>query len=174
MEAPANKDKESVPYLDENDLIELPQDDQQQDPRKFYPYGPTGQLSFNQKQPKTNRYYSKLKTYYQKESDDDTTLIFESRFESGNLRRAVKIGENEYNLILKQDYNASCIYTQWYYFRVTNTRKNTIYKFNFVNLIKPESSYNQGMKPLVYSKKQTELSGIGWYRSGENIVYYQN
>jgi len=98
--------------------------------------------------------------------------VFESRFESGNLRRAVKIGENEYNLILKYDYNTTT-YTQWYYFRITNTRKNAKYKFNFVNLIKPESSYNQGMKPLIYSKKEAETgSGIGWYRDGENICYY--
>jgi len=42
-----------------------------------------------------------------KEGDDDKTLIFESRFESGNLRRAVKVGENEYNLILKYDHNTT-------------------------------------------------------------------
>jgi len=57
--------------------------------------------------PKLNRYYNKLKTFYQKENEEDNTLIFESRFESGNLRRAVKIGENEYNLILKYDHNTT-------------------------------------------------------------------
>lgn len=36
---------------------------------------------------------------------DDPTLIFESRFESGNLRRAVKIYDYEYDLIIKPDYN---------------------------------------------------------------------
>ena len=91
--------------------------------------------------PKLNRYYTKLKPYYSKEGDDDSTLIFESRFESGNLRRAVKIGENEYNLILKYDHNTTA-YTQWFYFKVNNTRKHTTYKFNIVNLVKPESSYN--------------------------------
>lgn len=54
-----------------------------------------------------NRYYSKLRPYYIKENDEDSTLIFESRFESGNLRRAVKIGEHEYNLILKYDHNTT-------------------------------------------------------------------
>ena len=123
-----------------------------------------------------NRYYTKLKPYYQKESDEDNTLIFESRFESGNLRRAVKIGENEYNLILKYDHNTTA-YTQWYYFKVNNTRKHTTYKFNIVNLVKPESSYNQGMKPLIYSKRDAESGegqGIGWYRDGQNICYFQN
>ena len=71
------------------------------------------------------------------------------------MRRAVKIGENEYNMILKYDHNTT-IYTQWYYFRITNVRKGVTYKFNFVNLVKPESSYNQGMKPLIYSKKEAD------------------
>ena len=71
------------------------------------------------------------------------------------MRRAVKIGENEYNMILKYDHNTT-IYTQWYYFRIQNVRKGVTYKFNFVNLVKPESSYNQGMKPLIYSKKEAE------------------
>ena len=56
---------------------------------------------------KVDRYYRKLRPYYTKENDQDNTLIFESRFESGNLRRAVKIGENEYNLILKYDHNTT-------------------------------------------------------------------
>ena len=31
------------------------------------------------------------------------TLLFDSRFESGNLSKAVKINENEYNLFLDYD-----------------------------------------------------------------------
>lgn len=68
-------------------------------------------------------------------------LLFESRFESGNLRRALCIGENTYNLILKYDY-ATTAYTQWYYFKISNVRKDVRYKFNIINLIKPDSSYN--------------------------------
>ena len=31
------------------------------------------------------------------------------------------------------------------------------------------------MKPLIYSTKEAEFgSGIGWYRDGENICYFQN
>jgi hypothetical protein len=46
--------------------------------------------------PKLNRYYEKLKPYYKLENGldhmgPDRTLIFESRFESGNLKRAVKV-----------------------------------------------------------------------------------
>lgn len=44
--------------------------------------------------PKLNKYYDKLKPYYRLNPHDhinDKTLIFESRFESGNLKRAVKV-----------------------------------------------------------------------------------
>lgn len=42
--------------------------------------------------PKINRYYEKLKPYYKlKDTVSDKTLVFESRFESGNLKRAVKV-----------------------------------------------------------------------------------
>jgi len=42
--------------------------------------------------------------------------VFESRFESGNLRKAVKVGPLEYELYLKNDYGTHS-YTQWFYFR---------------------------------------------------------
>ena len=38
--------------------------------------------------------------YYYPESESDNTLVFESRFESGNLLSAVKISDNEYDMIL--------------------------------------------------------------------------
>ena len=34
----------------------------------------------------------------------DKTLVFESRFESGNLRKAMRVGPFEYELYLKNDY----------------------------------------------------------------------
>lgn len=57
---------------------------------------------------------------------------------------------------LKQDHGTVQYMTQWYFFRVGNTKRNHIYKFNIINLIKPDSSYNQGMKPLLYSKKEAD------------------
>ena len=42
--------------------------------------------------------------YYQPSFKNDHTLVFESRFESGNLRRAIQVYEFEYDLILKPDY----------------------------------------------------------------------
>ena len=85
----------------------------------------------------------------------DNTLIFESRFESGNLRRAVKITDFEYDLYLKNDYGTNG-FTQWYYFRIQNVKKDRVYRFNIVNLMKPDSNFNQGMKPLVYSTRKAQ------------------
>lgn len=48
------------------------------------------------------------------------------------------------------------------------------YQFNIVNLIKPDSSYNHGMKPLVYSEKHVQVTGNGWYRGGYDIKYFQS
>ena len=46
-----------------------------------------------------------LGVFYTLADKQDKTLVFESRFESGNLRRAIQIHEFEYDLILKPDYN---------------------------------------------------------------------
>ena len=40
--------------------------------------------------------------------------------------------------------------------------------------MKPDSNYNQGMKPLIYSVKEAELCKVGWQRDGFNIAYYQS
>ena len=153
---------------------------------------------------------------------DDRTLFFESRFESGNLRRAVQAYEFEYlalhefllmvrasknssslswivfwqltffcmswrliefdfscgcfatryDLILNPDYNTKS-HTQWYFFRVGNTRRGPQYRFNIINMVKPTSVYNEGMRPLQYSCIQAS-KGIGWVRCGDRIAYYQN
>jgi len=125
----------------------------------------------DQRGPRLNRYYENLKPYYKLKNEKDETLIFESRFESANLRKAVKISDTEYDLYLKNDYGTNG-YTQWYYFRVMNTKKDTTYRFNLVNFMKPDSNYNHGMRPLIYSVKEAEANGIGWQRDGTNIAYY--
>lgn len=40
---------------------------------------------------KINKYYERLKPYYKIKDLNDHTLIFESRYESGNLKRAIKV-----------------------------------------------------------------------------------
>lgn len=114
-----------------------------------------------------------LAPYYTPTGSDDTTLVFESRFESGNLRRAVQVYEFEYDLVLNPDYNTKS-HTQWYHFRVGNTRKGPSYRFNVLNMQKPTSVYNDGMRPLQYSSIRAAIHGEGWVRCGTNIAYYQN
>jgi hypothetical protein len=41
-------------------------------------------------------------------------------------------------------------------------------------MLKPDSLYNEGMRPLLYSKKDSEQQGKGWHRSGSEVCYYQN
>ena len=88
--------------------------------------------------------------FYKLTDSNDKTLIFESRFESGNLLAAIKISETEYDLILSNDINTNG-HTQWYFFRVSNTRKDLKVRFNIINLAKPDSLYNNGMKVLSFS-----------------------
>ncbi|NWS74582.1 CBPC2 carboxypeptidase, partial [Crotophaga sulcirostris] len=103
---------------------------------------------------------------------EDTTLLFESRFESGNLQRAVKVGPFEYVLTLRPDLYTTK-HTQWFYFRVQNTRKDQLYRFTIANLAKPKSLYGMGMRPLFYSQRDAQSCGIGWRRVGDDIQYYR-
>lgn len=134
-----------------------------------------------------------MRPFYTPTSPLDTTLVFESRFESGNLRSAVQVpfrpgphlgpgsdlepGDaasvsgplghghaheqehahvqeqeqiHEYDLSIRPDYRTSH-HAQWYYFSVRNTRRGAAYKFNLVNLVKSDSLYNRGVRPLMYS-----------------------
>ena len=114
-----------------------------------------------------------LPNFYVPSTEDDCTLVFESRFESGNLRRAVQVYEFEYDLILNSDYNTRGN-TQWYFFSVENTRASKNYRINIINMIKPDSLYNFGMKPLMYSVTDARRYRRGWVRCGSDICYYQN
>lgn len=122
--------------------------------------------------------------YYKPTSSKDQTLVFESRFESGNLQLVHKQSDNEYDLVLQNDVNSKG-HTQWFYFRVANTRRGNKVKFNMLNMIKSKSLYNDGMKVLVYSQRKQELADEdtdlseedrklrqGWHRGGEDFGYF--
>lgn len=101
--------------------------------------------------------------------------------------------DNEYDLFMKTDYGTTG-FTQWFYFRISNTRKGQTYKFNVMNMIKPDFLYNQGLKVLLYStkrhindnsmayiekqsdikEKSLSLRANGWTREGSSIAYYKN
>lgn len=100
-------------------------------------------------------------------------LTFSSNFESGNLKRAIRIFDNEYDLILHPDVN-TVSHVQWFFFCIENMRSDVTYKFNIINMEKPSSSYSLGQRPLLFSEKRFTWSGFGWLRGGHNIVYMKN
>ena len=118
--------------------------------------------------------YGDLLPYYKLKDENDKTLIFESRFESGNLLCAFKTDEeNKYQLFLQNDTNTTG-YIQWFFFRVTNTRKGQKVNFNIINMLRPICPYKKGLKIMTYSKLQAQKENIGWHRDCDNIMYYTN
>ena len=127
------------------------------------------------------------------------TLAFSSKFESGNLRRAERVFDRfcphraaeaaalakdaavpvqlavhqEYDLWLREDLHTNGN-IQWFYFSVENITAGLTVRFNLVNHNKPDSLFNHGMRPLVYSTKVADLHGTGWVRAGTNCCYYQS
>lgn len=100
-------------------------------------------------------------------------LKFDSRFESGNLHKAIKLSENEYNLLLNYDTETQG-HTQWYYFSVKPYKAPHTVRFNIINLMKFQSLYSEGMKPAVFSTYKKQAFNTDWHRDGFNLGYYQN
>lgn len=104
--------------------------------------------------------------------NDSTTLRFNSKFESGNLYKSIKLSDYDYNLYIHNDigtYNQN----HWYYFSVINPRKTSI-TFKIVNMRKKDMLYLSGMQPSVYSVKSFKEFGTRWHREGTNITYTEN
>ncbi|XP_061451199.1 cytosolic carboxypeptidase 4 isoform X2 [Rhineura floridana] len=106
-------------------------------------------------------------------SDTPECLKFFSKFESGNLRKAIQIREFEYDLILNPDVNSSQ-HHQWFYFEVSAMKTATSYRFNIINCEKPNSQFNFGMQPVMYSVKEALQGRPHWIRVGYDICYYKN
>lgn len=84
---------------------------------------------------------AKVEPYYCPASEQDRTLVFESRFESGNLGLAIKGSENEYFLAVQND-TMSSGHTQCkkgvsvgFYFRVGNAGEGQTVRFHIVNFV---------------------------------------
>ena len=101
--------------------------------------------------------------------DDNITLIFNSKFESGNLSKVIKLSDYEYKLIVRSDINSPGN-NHWYYFSAYNPRKTSI-SFSIVNMRKEDLLYKIGMKPAVFSEKYKAETGIKWHRDGTSISY---
>ncbi|XP_071588227.1 cytosolic carboxypeptidase 1 isoform X2 [Heliangelus exortis] len=106
-------------------------------------------------------------------SEEADVLKFNSKFESGNLRKVIQIRKNEYDLILNSDINSNH-YHQWFYFEVSGMKIGTGYRFNIINCEKSNSQFNYGMQPLMYSVQEALHSRPYWTRVGTDICYYKN
>ncbi|CAH8653361.1 unnamed protein product [Dicrocoelium dendriticum] len=102
--------------------------------------------------------------------DVPPSLVFESRFECGNLWRAKRVGLFEYELTLRPDMHTSK-HVQWFYFAVRNAIPKQTYRFRIANFTKKTSLYSEGMQILFYSEKEAADTKRGWYRTGHNISY---
>ncbi|KAJ3018554.1 UNVERIFIED_CONTAM: Cytosolic carboxypeptidase 2, partial [Siphonaria sp. JEL0065] len=88
------------------------------------------------------------------------TLTFESRFECGNLAKAIRKGPAHYELHCRNDLNTAG-HTQWYYFKVSGmvirdefTYEDIVYQFDIANFCKPKTLYSVGgLRPLMYSER---------------------
>ncbi|KAJ7335584.1 hypothetical protein JRQ81_013525 [Phrynocephalus forsythii] len=105
--------------------------------------------------------------------DEGDVLKFNSKFESGNLRKVIQIRKNEYDLILNSDINSNH-YHQWFYFEVSGMRTGIAYRFNIINCEKTNSQFNYGMQPLMYSVQEALNGRPWWIRVGTDICYYKN
>ena len=104
-------------------------------------------------------------------NESEAKIIFDSKFESGNLRMAIKLDSdipNEYDLIIRKDYNNKKNYS-WFFFSFESDRETDI-KFNILNFIKKTILFDEQNKIriLVYNKNDK------WTRNTYNVQYYQN
>ncbi|NXC65813.1 CBPC4 carboxypeptidase, partial [Anhinga anhinga] len=100
-------------------------------------------------------------------------LTFFSKFESGNLRKAIQVREFEYDLILNADVNSNQ-HHQWFYFEVRDMKLAVPYRFNIINCEKFNSQFNYGMQLVMYSVKEALQGRPCWLRAGHDICYYKN
>ncbi|NXL91953.1 CBPC4 carboxypeptidase, partial [Alectura lathami] len=100
-------------------------------------------------------------------------LTFFSKFESGNLRKAIQVREFEYDLIMNADVNSNQ-HHQWFYFEVRDMKLAVPYRFNIINCEKLNSQFNYGMQLVMYSVKEALQGRPRWLRAGHDICYYKN
>ena len=106
--------------------------------------------------------------------NQNNEILFSSRFESGNLRYAIKLNSNEYDLILRPETDSLRTY-HWFFFRVkinelsssNKLKVNKIIKFNIINLYKKTVLFNEKIKILCYYNN-------AWSRDTFNIHYFIN
>ncbi|VBB29223.1 unnamed protein product [Acanthocheilonema viteae] len=106
--------------------------------------------------------------------DSKNHLLFESRFEGGNLRRAIQISKWHYQLILSPDINQLRPHFQWFFFEVSNNEAGVDYMFEIINCFKKTSMFSRGMQPVLFSVTEAFRGNPKWVRVGSAICYCRN
>lgn len=75
--------------------------------------------------------------------------------------------EDEYELSLEYDLGTKG-FTQWYYFSAVCNKDNYRVRLSIVNLMKYESLYNSGLRPVV------KAGDKDWARAGTEVAYFPN
>ncbi|KAL8275570.1 hypothetical protein Esti_000521 [Eimeria stiedai] len=113
------------------------------------------------------------------------SLVFESRFESGNLLAAVRgiCEPNVYLLVLRPDAKRNNK-TSWFFFSVTAPQRGggtqgeeapLTVTFKILNLVKSNTFYSRGLgPPFVFSSEAFRNRGEGWRRSRNSVRFYRN
>ncbi|WAR16337.1 CBPC2-like protein [Mya arenaria] len=87
------------------------------------------------------------------------SLLFESRFECGNLRQARRVGQFEYELVLKTDLYTNR-HTQWYYFRVQNAVPGVTYRFRIDFPNADDTYYLAHCYPYTFTDLKDDLENL--------------
>ena len=121
----------------------------------------------------------------------ENIINFESNFESGNLQLAYLINSHKelieeninknfnnndkdfYQLFLHNDTNTNG-YSQWFFFRVINGKKNQKINLNIMNFQRKSTKYETGIKIWYFSSKKKQEKNIGWHHTKEDVNYNQN
>jgi hypothetical protein len=96
-------------------------------------------------------------------------VTFDSSLQSGNLDAAVRSGEAEYDLFIRNDSNTRG-HSQWYYFRTRCAGRASV-RFNIVNLRKRKTLYARGMKPYCLSYLHLQRSKQGWQQGPYSATF---
>ena len=93
---------------------------------------------------------------------------------NSNINNNIKNEDIEkYELFLHNDTNTSG-YTQWFFFRISNTKKGKKVNLNIMNFLRKRTKYSNGIKIWCYSRKNSEINKIGWHHTSEVVKYYKN
>ena len=90
-------------------------------------------------------------------------LTFDSTFEGGNLDAVMKVGEKEYELLMRVDSNTRG-HLSWYNFKVTAETSTTI-KLSIINFTKLKTLYSSGMQPFI------RVGDSSWRQGGMRVKF---